>query len=75
MPIHAVRLTTYGVGVTVDIQGNVRMYDMYRGRKIAKVSCSKQGDVVPCHVMPVVEVTHDSFLIVMSDEMDLEVER
>ena len=33
--------TDFGIGMAMDIEGNVRFYDLIRFKKMAKISCSQ----------------------------------
>jgi len=44
IPIAKVLATDYGIGIALDIMGNIRLYDMMRHKKIAKVKDRKPKD-------------------------------
>ena len=44
IPIAKVQATDYGIGAALDVIGNIRLYDMLRFRKIAKVKDRKPKD-------------------------------
>ena len=39
IPVSKIVTSEYGVAVAVDIEGNCRVYDMIRLRKLCKISC------------------------------------
>ena len=44
IPIVKVLATEYGIGIALDVKGNIRLYDMLRYKKIAKVKDRKPKD-------------------------------
>lgn len=74
IPVAKVITSDFGIGATVDIEGNCRFYDLIRLRKIAKVSSLNQRESEARFVenkckwrlLPNVtfEVTSESFLAV-----------
>jgi len=39
IPVSKIVTSDYGVAIAVDIEGNCRVYDMIRLRKLCKISC------------------------------------
>lgn len=76
MPIAKIVTSEYGVAIALDIEGNCRVYDMIRLRKLCKISCASltQGNKerTSWRLIPFVTLlsVHDSFLgAIQTDEI------
>ena len=67
----------FGIGVAIDIEGNCRFYDLFRLRKLAKISAkanvnlNQPGGMWRLMPEPVVVATPEAFLgIVQNNEVE-----